>query len=81
MALGMELDTITAVVLGGTSIGGGRGTIAGTVISVLMIGLLRNGMYAKNISPEIMKIVIGGLLIVSLLVPRVLGGVGKAEGK
>ena len=49
-------------------------------ISVLTIELLRNGMYAKNISPEIM-IVIGGLLIVSLLVPRVVGGVGKAAGK
>jgi rhamnose transport system permease protein len=79
MALGMELDVITAVVLGGTSIGGGKGTILGAVISILMIGLLRNGMYAKNISPEIMKIVIGGLLIVSLLVPRFLGGLGKSE--
>ena len=79
MALGMELDTITAVVLGGTSIGGGKGTIAGAVISVLMIGLLRNGMYAKNVSPEIMKIVIGGLLIVSLLTPRILASLGKSE--
>jgi rhamnose transport system permease protein len=79
MALGMELDVVTAVVLGGTSIGGGKGTILGAVVSVLMIGLLRNGMYAKNISPEIMKIVIGGLLIVSLLLPRFLGGLGKSE--
>jgi rhamnose transport system permease protein len=72
MALGVELDAITAVVLGGTSIGGGKGTIAGAVLAVFAVGLLRNGMYALNVSPEIMKIVIGALLILSLLIPRLL---------
>jgi ribose/xylose/arabinose/galactoside ABC-type transport system permease subunit len=46
-----------------------------------MIGLLRNGMYAKNVSPEIMKVVIGGLLIVSLLTPRILASLRKSENQ
>ncbi len=70
MALGMELDVITAAVLGGAIISGGRGTIAGGVIAVVVIGLLRNGLYAQSVSPEIMKIVTGSLLILSLLMPR-----------
>jgi rhamnose transport system permease protein len=70
MALGIELDTITAVVLGGVNISGGKGNLLGVVLSIFIIGLLRNGMYAQNISPEIMKIVIGGLLISSLLIPK-----------
>jgi rhamnose transport system permease protein len=77
MALGMELDVITATVLGGAVISGGKGTIAGAVISVFVIGLLRNGLYAQSVSPEIMKIVTGGLLIMSLLMPRLV----KARGK
>jgi len=49
-------------------------------LSVFIIGLLRNGMYAQNISPEIMKIVIGGLLISSLLIPK-LFEIGQKTGK
>lgn len=70
MASGIELDTIAAVVLGGVGIEGGRGSILGVVVSVFVLGFLRNGMYALNVSPELMKIAIGGLLIVSLLFPK-----------
>jgi rhamnose transport system permease protein len=79
MALGMELDTITAVVLGGSSIGGGKGTVGGAVIAVFVIGLLRNGMYAMNISPELMKIFIGALLILSLLIPKGIAAVSRKK--
>jgi rhamnose transport system permease protein len=77
MALGLELDAITAVVLGGVSIDGGCGHILGVVEAVFIIGLIRNGMYALNISPEIMKIVIGLLLIISLLIPKLIYRTGK----
>lgn len=79
MASGIELDTIAAVVLGGVGIEGGKGTILGVVVSVFVIGFLRNGMYALNVSPELMKIAIGGLLIVSLLLPRLLRA--RKEGR
>lgn len=78
MALGLELDAITAVVLGGVSIDGGRGHILGVVEAVFVIGLIRNGMYALNISPEIMKIVIGSLLIISLLLPKLIYRTGRS---
>lgn len=79
MALGLELDAITAVVLGGVSIDGGRGHILGVVQAVFVIGLIRNGMYTLNISSEIMKIVIGALLIISLLIPKLIYGTRKAD--
>jgi rhamnose transport system permease protein len=72
MATGLELDVITAVVLGGVAMEGGKGNILGVILAVFIIGILRNGMYALNISPEIMKIAIGGMLILSLLVPKLI---------
>ncbi|BCM93939.1 autoinducer 2 import system permease protein LsrD [Abditibacteriota bacterium] len=73
MGLGLELDAITAVVLGGTSIFGGRGTILGTVIAMFLIGVLRTGMGLANIKVENQLVVIGGLLLFSVLVPNLLG--------
>lgn len=70
MATGLELDVITAVVLGGVAMEGGKGNILGVIFAIFIIGILRNGMYALNVSPEIMKIAIGGMLILSLLVPK-----------
>ncbi len=71
MAQGLELDIITSTVLGGVSMDGGKGKLLGVFLAVFVIGIVRNGMYAKNISPEMMKIVIGMLLILSLLIPKV----------
>lgn len=70
MAQGLELDVITAVVLGGVSMDGGKGNLIGVVLAVFIIGIIRSGMYALNLSPELMKIIIGCLLIISLLLPR-----------
>ena len=47
---GAEIDAISAVVLGGTSMNGGRGTIAGTVIGAIVIGVLKNGMNLLGIT-------------------------------
>jgi rhamnose transport system permease protein len=67
-ARGWELDVITAVVLGGTSIYGGRGTIFGTVAAFFLIIFLRTGMGVANVKAESQLAVIGSLLIISILV-------------
>lgn len=68
---GMELDVITAVVLGGTSIFGGRGRIVGTLLGVLLIHETREFVSWKWEKNELNLIVIGGLLIVSVLLNSV----------
>ena len=73
MGTGLELDVITATVLGGTNIFGGRGTIFGTVIAFFLIGLVRNGMGLANIKVENQLVVIGSLLLFSVILPNVLG--------
>lgn len=77
MAQGLELDVITAVVLGGVSMDGGKGNLAGVALAVFIIGIIRNGMYALNLSTELMKIIIGCLLILSLLLPRLSARIWK----
>ena len=71
VALGFELDIITIVLLGGVSIFGGSGTLVGTLMSVLIVLNLRNGMALLNITGHIQTGVIGLLLIGSVLVPRI----------
>src|SRR5215211_4200533 len=68
---GLELSVITAVVLGGVDINGGRGTMLGAVLSLLLIGLMRFGMGLLNIQGQVQGIVIGLLLILSILLPSV----------
>jgi ribose transport system permease protein len=61
-----ELDTIAAVVIGGTSLSGGTGGIPGTIIGVLIIGVLRNGLNLLGVSPFTQQVVIG--LVIALAV-------------
>ena len=68
MGTGLELDVIAAVVLGGTSIFGGIGTIAGTVIGVVLIQLLKNGLALTGVKGDATIVVIGAVLILSILV-------------
>lgn len=70
MASGYELDVITTVVLGGTSIFGGRGTIAGTALALFVIGTLRYAMGLANILPQNQGVVIGLLLVLAVLGPE-----------
>jgi fructose transport system permease protein len=58
-----NLDSITAVVLGGTSLFGGRGTIVGTLIGVLIVGVFRNGLTLMGVS-SIFQILITGILVI-----------------
>jgi rhamnose transport system permease protein len=73
-ALGFELDIITMVLLGGVSIFGGKGSMTGVFLSILIILNLRNGMALMNITGHIQTGVIGILLIASVLVPNILNG-------
>jgi rhamnose transport system permease protein len=67
MGSGLELDAIAAVVMGGTSIFGGTGTITGTVIGVVLIQLLKNGLALTGVKGDATIMVIGLVLIVSVL--------------
>lgn len=71
-ARGWELDAITAVVLGGTSIAGGRGSIFGTVIAIFLIGVLRTGMGVANVKVESQLTVVGSLLIAAVIITNFL---------
>ena len=64
--MGLELDVIAAVVIGGTSLFGGSGSVFGTVIGALLIGVLRNGLVLLNVSPFIQQIVIGVILVLAV---------------
>lgn len=71
VALGFELDIITIVLLGGVSIFGGTGSMLGTLLAILIVLNLRNGMALLNITGHIQTGVIGVLLIASVVLPRV----------
>ena len=58
-----ELNVIAAVVIGGTSLYGGTGSIAGTVIGTLLIGVLLNGLVILNISPYVQQLLIGAIIV------------------
>ena len=64
--IGFELDAIAAVVLGGTSIAGGRGSIIGTLIGAVTLGLLNNGLNLMSVSPYTQKILKGGVILVAI---------------
>lgn len=68
MGAGIELDVIAAVVLGGTSIFGGTGSILGTTIGVVLIQLLKNGLTLSGLTSDATIVVIGSVLIFAILV-------------
>lgn len=63
MGMGLELDVIAATIIGGTSLKGGEGTILGTVIGVLILGVLRNGLVLLGVSPYLQMVAIGAVII------------------
>jgi simple sugar transport system permease protein len=65
-AVGFELDVIAAVVLGGTSLVGGRGTIIGTTLGALTIAVIGNGLILAHISPFFTQIVTGAIILVAI---------------
>ena len=61
-----ELDAIAAVVIGGTSLSGGTGGVGGTIIGVLIIGVLRNGLNLLGVSPFLQAVIIGTVIVLAV---------------
>jgi ribose transport system permease protein len=66
-ATGYELDTIAAVVIGGASLKGGVGSVGGTALGVLIIGVLRNGLSLMSVSPFVQQVVIGVVIALAVM--------------
>ncbi len=68
--LGYELDSIAAVVIGGTSLSGGRGSIMGTVLGCLIIGVLNNGLFLLNVSPFWQQVIKGLVILAAVAIDK-----------
>ena len=68
---GYELDSIAAVVIGGTSLSGGRGTILGTVLGAVIIGVLNNGLVLLNVSPFWQQVVKGLVILLAVVIDKI----------
>ena len=69
--MGYELDSIAAVVIGGTSLSGGRGSIMGTVQGALIIGVLNNGLVLLNVSPFWQQVIKGLVILIAVIIDRI----------
>lgn len=65
-----ELDSIAAVVIGGTSLSGGRGSVMGTVQGALIIGVLNNGLVLLNVSPFWQQVIKGLVILLAVIVDK-----------
>jgi ribose transport system permease protein len=68
--VGYELDAIAAVVIGGTQLSGGKGTIAGTIVGTLMIGVLTNMLRLNNVDSNVEMMVKGGIILLAVAVQK-----------
>jgi ribose transport system permease protein len=71
---GLELDAIAAVVIGGASLFGGRGSLIGTLIGVFIMVMIRNGLNLMGVSPFWQGSAVGGIIIAAVLIERIMSG-------
>ena len=64
-SVGLELDVIAAVVIGGASLSGGQGSVSGTLIGVLILAILENGVNLFGVAVEVKYILIGAIVIIN----------------
>jgi simple sugar transport system permease protein len=64
--IGRELDVLAAVVLGGARLGGGRGSVAGCVLGVLLVAVIQNGLNLLGVSPYAFKMVVGAFILFAI---------------
>jgi ribose transport system permease protein len=67
---GIELDAIAAVVLGGTSIAGGRGSVIGTLLGALLLQVLNNGLNMVGVNPYVQTVVKGAIILLAIYIGR-----------
>jgi len=68
--IGFELDAIAAVVLGGTAIAGGRGSILGTLIGAMLLAILNNGLNLLGIDPYVQNVIKGVIILLAVYISR-----------
>jgi ribose/xylose/arabinose/galactoside ABC-type transport system permease subunit len=68
--LGYELDVIAAVVVGGTALTGGRGSVLGTLAGAVFIGVLNNALNLADVDPYLQRIAVGAVILAAVLVDR-----------
>jgi rhamnose transport system permease protein len=78
---GLELAVVAAVLLGGVSIFGGKGTLGGVVAAVFLLGGIRSALILNDVSNDILNVVTGLLLIGSVIAPNAIAAVGRAVSR
>ncbi|MEZ4595484.1 MAG: hypothetical protein R3C32_00905 [Chloroflexota bacterium] len=68
LGVGFELVAITVVIIGGTSLTGGRASVVGTVLGALLLETIRNGLNLLNVPPAYQRISVGLVLVVALAI-------------
>ncbi|MTV41446.1 ABC transporter permease [Duganella radicis] len=81
IAMGWELEVITMVILGGVRVAGGKGSMAGVLLAVAVLGMVNFAMALANIPGIIMTILVGVLLLVTIVLPQLLSGFKQAPGQ
>ena len=78
---GLELTVVTIVLLGGVSIFGGRGSIFGVVLAVVIVGCLQEVLTLMTVDAQVQNIITGGLLLVSVILPNATEGVRRLRAR
>ena len=79
-AMGMELDIIAAVVIGGASLSGGRGTVFGTLLGAILLGVIRNGLAVMGVSSFTQLVFVGVVTIGAVTLDVLTRRAGRRAG-